>query len=114
MTNHKQQLRHRRKARIRAKIKGTADTPRLSVYRSLRFIYAQLIDDKTGKVLASSSSMKAKGGTKVEQATAVGEEIGKKAKDLKIESVVFDRNGYKYHGRVKAVADGARSAGLTF
>lgn len=113
MPSKKDQLRLRRKARIRATIHGTAQRPRLVVFRSLMHTYAQLIDDTNGKVLASSSDMKAKG-TKVEKAKTVGEEIAKAAKESKIDTVVFDRNGYKYHGRVKAVAEAAREAGLKF
>lgn len=113
-TTTKLQKRIARKKRIRSKINGTAERPRLVVQRSLTHTYAQLINDEEGKVLASSSDMKAKQGTKVEKAVEVGTDIAKKAKDLKITSVVFDRNGYKYHGRVKAVADAAREGGLKF
>ena len=102
--------------RIRGSIKGTAQKPRLSVFRSNHEIYAQLIDDVNGKTLASASSRKdaADSGTKVEQSKAVGTAIGKKAKTLGIEQVAFDRSGYLYHGRVKSLADGAREAGLKF
>lgn len=104
-----------RRRRVRSRVSGTSSRPRLSVYRSLSQIYAQLIDDTTGKTLAAadSAALKAKG-TKTELATKVGELIAKKALDSKISSVVFDRGGYMYHGRVKALAEGARSAGLQF
>jgi large subunit ribosomal protein L18 len=115
MPSPKEITQNRRKARIRAKISGTADRPRLTVFRSLKAIYAQVVDDTTGKILASASDLKSKEkGTKVEKAKNVGLEIAKKAKDLKIETVVFDRNKYKYHGRVAAVAEGAREGGLKF
>jgi large subunit ribosomal protein L18 len=114
MTNKKVQTRKRRHARTRAKMSGSATIPRLIVFRSLRYIYAQLIDDSTGKTIASAHDMKAGKGTKVERAKAVGMELGEKAKKAKVEACVFDRNGYKYHGRVQALADGAREAGLKF
>jgi len=106
--------RKRRKIRIRAKISGTKARPRLSVYRSLKGIYAQLIDDEAGIVLASSSSLKTGQANNVEAAKKVGLELAKKAKAKKIETCVFDRSGYLYHGRVKALADGAREGGLQF
>lgn len=106
--------RKRRHVRVKARMSGTAAKPRLIVFRSARYIYAQLIDDTTGKTLASAHDMKAKKGTKVERATAVGKELGEKAVKAKIETCTFDRNGYKYHGRIKALADGAREAGLKF
>ncbi len=105
------QLRLARKRRIRARIKGTEARPRLTVYCSLTRVYAQLIDDVAGKTIASASSAK---GKNIAAATKVGEVIGKKAKDLKITTVSFDRNGRKYHGRIKALADAARAAGLQF
>jgi len=114
MLTKKEELRKRRHHRIRAKISGTLAKPRLVVFRSLTNNYAQVVDDTTGKILASCSDMKAKTGTKVEKAKVVGAEIAKKAQELKITEVVFDRNGYKYHGRVKALADGAREGGLKF
>ncbi|EKD93779.1 MAG: 50S ribosomal protein L18 [uncultured bacterium] len=107
-------LRQRRHHKIKTKIKATSDRPRLVVYRSLQSIYAQLIDDAQGKTLVSSSDMKVKKGTKMERAAHVGKELAEKAMALKIETCVFDRNGYKYHGRVKAVAEGAREGGLKF
>ncbi len=107
--------REKRHKRVRAKISGTAQRPRLFVYRSLNNNYAQLIDDVAGKTLLSVSDLKMKkAGTKVEMAKKVGEEVAKKAQDLKITTCVFDKNGYKYHGRVKAIADGAREGGLQF
>jgi large subunit ribosomal protein L18 len=115
MPTKKDILRKRRHAKIRSKIKGTASRPRLVINKSLMYTYAQLIDDENSKILASSSDMKAKGkGTKTEKAKNIGMEIAKKALDKKIKSIVFDRNGYKYHGRAKAVAEGAREGGLAF
>lgn len=108
------QQRQRRKVRVRSKVSGTAVCPRLSVYRSLANIYAQLIDDTSGKVIAASSSMKDKKGATVETAKKVGLDIAKKAIAKKIESCVFDRSGYLYHGQVKALAEGAREGGLKF
>ena len=113
----KVEKRIRIKRRVRGKISGSAELPRLSVFKSNKEIYAQLVDDKDGKTLVSASSRE-KGvdakGTKTEVSAAVGKAIAAKAKAAGIESVVFDRNGYVYHGRVKALADGAREAGLKF
>lgn len=104
-----------RKRRVRAKISGTSKMPRLSVFRSNTHIYGQIIDDLSGKTLVSGSDLKIKEkGKKVEIAEKVGEEIAKLALTKKIKKVVFDRNGFAYHGRVKAVADGARKGGLEF
>ena len=114
MKPSKLQQRKKRQARIRTKVIGTAVRPRLSVYRSLTGIYAQLIDDSTGTVIASCSSMKEKKGTGMEAAKQVGAELAKKAKAKKIGTCVFDRSGYLYHGRVKALAEGAREGGLVF
>jgi large subunit ribosomal protein L18 len=104
--------------RIRAKVQGTAKTPRLSVYRSNADIYAQLIDDATGTTLAAANSRQkdiaAQKGTKSEKAVLVGKALAAKATSLGLEACVFDRGGYLYHGRVKAVADGAREGGLKF
>ena len=108
------QQRRRRQTRIRTKVSGTATRPRLSVHRSLKSIYAQLIDDTKGVVIVSSSSIKEKGGAGVEAAKKVGADIAKKAKAKKIGACVFDRSGYLYHGRVKALAEGAREGGLKF
>ena len=102
----------RRHARVRAKISGTAETPRLSVYRSNANIFAQLIDDVAGKTLASFSSNKMDKGTKTEQSALVGKSIAESAVKLGIKRAVFDKGGYKYHGRVAAVANAAREAGL--
>ncbi len=108
-------LRLRRQIRIRAKISGTASRPRLSIYRSNTNIYAQLIDDTTGATLGAASDLKMKKeGTKVEMSKKVGEAIAKIAKAKKIDTVVFDRGWFAYHGRVQALADSAREAGLQF
>lgn len=106
--------RDQRKVRIRKKIFGSAEIPRLSVFRSNRYDSAQIIDDKKGITIAGASTMvlTAKGKTKTEKALEIGKEIAKKALELKVKEVVFDRSGYRYHGRVKAVADGAREGGL--
>lgn len=115
-TSPKTQTRMKTKVRIRKKIFGTADRPRLNVFRSSKHMYAQLIDDATGATLleASTVSLKAAKGGGREGAKAVGEEIAKRAKGKNISAVVFDRNGFLYHGRVKELADAARSAGLNF
>ena len=115
MPTPKDTLRKRRQIRIRSKIKGTSARPRLVVFRSLLHTYAQLIDDENSKTLAESSDVKGKNkGTKSEKAKQVGLELAKKAQEKKIKEVVFDRNGYKYHGRTKAVAEGVREGGLKF
>ena len=112
--------RQRRHTRVRKKITGTAQTPRLNVYRSLNHIYVQIIDDTKGVTLCSASTMETavkseiKDMTKTDAAKAVGKAAAKKALDLGIKEVVFDRGGYLYTGRVQAVADGAREAGLNF
>ncbi|MGH9615790.1 MAG: 50S ribosomal protein L18 [Acidobacteriaceae bacterium] len=108
--------RQRVHARIRRKMQGTAERPRLNVYRSLNQIYTQLIDDQAGTTLASASSMtaKLKTGGNVAAAKEVGRLIAEKAKEKGIKKVVFDRGGYLYHGRIKALADAAREAGLDF
>ncbi len=103
-----------RKERIRAKISWTSSKPRLSVYRSNSNIYAQLIDDVSWKTLASASDLKIEKWTKSETAAKVGEELATKAKSLNITEIVFDRGWFAYHGRVKALADAARSAWLKF
>lgn len=112
--NKKTDKRIRLKAKIRSKIKGTSKRPRLSVFRSNKFIYAQLIDDMTGKTLTQASDVKMKKGTKIERAKQVGKMIAEVALAKKISKVVFDRNGFKYTGRVKLVADEARAGGLKF
>ena len=106
----------RRHARVRAKISGTAETPRLCLYRSNKNIEAQIIDDVKGCTLVSSSSLslKLENGSNIEAAAKVGKDIAEKALAKKIEKVVFDRSGYVYHGRVKALAEAAREAGLKF
>lgn len=108
--------RNRIHIKIRKKISGTKDRPRFCVFRSNSHIYAQLIDDNSGKVLVSASDVKLKDkkATKVQHATEVGKMIAKEALSMKIEKVVFDRGGFIFHGRVKAVADGAKEAGLKF
>ena len=106
--------RMRRRMRIRAKISGTADVPRLSVFKSNSHISAQLINDDTGVTLASAHSRDIKKGTLLEKSTAIGVAIAEQAKAKKITTVVFDRGGFIYTGCVKAIADGARSGGLTF
>lgn len=112
----KQQMRANRQKRTRAKISGSAKQPRLNVYRSLKHIFAQLIDDTIGKTIVSASDfeIKAVKGKKTDKAKEVGLLIAKKAQEKKISQAVFDRAGFKYHGRVKAVADGAREGGLKF
>jgi len=105
---------NQRKRRVRSRIEGTAKRPRLSVYKSSVHIYGQLIDDDKQVTLAASSDMKIKGGNKTEKAAKVGEELAKLALAKKIKQVIFDRNGFKYHGRVKALAEGARKGGLEF
>ncbi|GAA5093559.1 MULTISPECIES: 50S ribosomal protein L18 [Chryseobacterium] len=117
MALSKLEKRIRIKRRVRGKISGSSELPRLSVYKSNKEIYAQLIDDNSGKTLASASSRE-KGvdanGTKTEVSAAVGKAIAAKAIAAGIENIVFDRNGFVYHGRVKALADGAREGGLKF
>lgn len=109
-------LRKKRHIRVRKNISGTTEMPRLNVFRSNTQIFAQLINDETGTTLASSSSveLKIKSGGNIEGAALVGADIAKKALGLKIKKVVFDRGGYLYHGRVAALADAARKAGLEF
>jgi len=111
--NHR---RAKRKFRIRKKIRGTADKPRLVVFRSNRHLYAQIVDDQAARTLAAFSSLNLEKTSRMNVATAksIGEQLAKKALELNITSVVFDRNGYYFHGRVKALADGARSSGLNF
>ena len=113
-TQAKTSKRVSRHKRIRAKAIGTADKPRLAIFRSNTALYAQLIDDASGKTLAASDSRKLPGKTPVERATALGAEIAQKAKAAKIEQVVFDRGGFKYQGAVAALADAARQEGLSF
>ena len=111
------ELRQRRHRRVRKKISGTAERPRLAVYRSNRGISAQLVDDETGRTLAAASWLSFRGsskGTKTEQATEVGTLLARNAKSAGIERAVFDRGGFLYHGRVKALAEAAREGGLVF
>jgi len=112
----KNEERLRRHKRVRRVVSGTPDCPRLNVFRSNKQIYAQIIDDTTGKTLAASSSviLKLEQGGNIEAAKKVGADIAEKCKALNIESVRFDRGGYVYHGRVQALADAAREAGLKF
>jgi large subunit ribosomal protein L18 len=114
LKNIKTAKRMRLKKRIRTQVKGTAQKPRLSVFRSNRNIYAQLIDDQANVTLASVSDIKEEKGTKQEKAALVGKGIAEEATKKKISEVVFDRNGFNYAGRVKVLADSAREAGLKF
>lgn len=119
-TKKKQQSHFRRKKRVRKKVSGSLQRPRLSVSRSLKHIYAQIIDDETGNTLAHASSLSPEvktdttEGGKIQIAQNVGQLIAQKAKENQIEGVIFDRGGYLYHGRIKALADAARGAGLKF
>lgn len=112
----KEQKKDRRHRRIRVKIVGIKTKPRLYVFRSNRHVYAQLVNDENGKIMASVSDLKMKGkkGSKIDIASEIGKLIAQKAKDLKIEKIVFDRGGYKYHGRIKALAEASRKEGLKF
>ena len=110
----KLERRNKIKARIRGRISGTAERPRLCVFRSNKQIYAQVIDDEVGRTLVSASSKGIAEGTKSEIAAKVGELIAKKAQEAGITTVVFDRNGFLFHGRIKSLADGARNGGLKF
>jgi large subunit ribosomal protein L18 len=112
---NKSQKRTNRIRRVRAKISGTSVRPRLSVFKSLKFIYAQVVDDASGKIVVSFDSREIKKAKNdIETAGKVGEEIAKLAAEKKIKKVVFDKRSYKYHGKVKALAQGARKAGLMF
>jgi len=112
----KVQSRNRRHRRVRTKVRGTSERPRLTVFRSTRHVYAQVVDDVSGRTVASASTMEkdARGGVtaNVDAAKAVGKRVGERAKAAGVSSVVFDRGGFRYHGRVAAVADGARESGL--
>ena len=114
MTTKKQERRIKIKYRVRKNVNGTAERPRLSVFRSNKQIYAQVINDVNGTTLAAASSLGLEAMPKIEQAQKVGALLAEKAKAAGVESVVFDRNGYLYHGRVKALADAAREGGLNF
>ncbi|MGD0110647.1 MAG: 50S ribosomal protein L18 [Armatimonadota bacterium] len=117
---HQEGARVKRHRRVRKRVRGTAERPRLCVFRSLRYVYAQLVDDDAGRTLAEADSrepgMIAEGAARGNStaAAAVGKALGERAKTKGITSVIFDRGGYLYHGRVKALADGAREAGLEF
>ena len=113
MKTNSQEKRIRRHKRIRARVTGIATRPRLAVFRSNKFMYAQLIDDATATTIAAANDMAGKG-TKVERATAVGKEIAKTALAKNITSIVFDRGGFRFTGRVKALAEAAREGGLQF
>lgn len=113
-TNYTKQKRERRHKRIRARVSGTAERPRLAVFRSNKFMYAQLIDDTSATTIVSASDMKDAKGTKTERAIAIGKSIADLAKAKKITSIVFDRGGFRFTGRVKALADAARESGLVF
>jgi large subunit ribosomal protein L18 len=106
--------RHQRHLRVRKKVSGTAERPRLVVYRSIKHIYAQLVDDGSQRTILTVSDQGLDSGKKTERSAEVGKRLAAKAKDAGITKVVFDRAGYRYHGRVKAVADGAREGGLEF
>jgi large subunit ribosomal protein L18 len=110
----REQQRHRRHLRVRKKVSGTSERPRLVVFRSLKHITAQIVDDVQQRTLLTVSSTAIDSGKKTEKSLEVGKRIAARAKDAGITKVVFDRAGYKYHGRVKAVADGAREGGLEF
>lgn len=112
----KHEKRHRRHKRVRAKIFGTAKVPRLCVFRSAKHIYSQLIDDEKGHVIVSANDLELKKSkkNKIDKAREVGKLIAQKAQEKKIGKVVFDRGGYKFHGRVKVLAEGAREGGLKF
>jgi large subunit ribosomal protein L18 len=120
MSAKSREARQRRQRRIRANISGTAERPRLNVFRSLSHVYVQVIDDEAGHTLVAASTMEAgllpelEGKKKSEQAAVVGRVVGERAVAAGIRKVVFDRGGYPYHGRIKAVAEGAREAGLEF
>ena len=114
MTTKKVERRIKIKYRVRKRVTGTAERPRMSVFRSNKQIYVQIINDLTGVTVASASSLGMESMPKMEQAAKVGELVAKKTVEAGISSVVFDRNGYLYHGRVKEVADAARKGGLKF
>ncbi len=110
--------RRKRHSRLRLRVSGSAERPRLAVFRSINEIYAQVIDDDAGRTLAAASSLEAElkssGGTKTERAKRVGALVAERAKAAGVEQVVFDRAGFKYHGRIRSLADGARESGLEF
>ena len=110
----KNQTRLHRNRRVRAKVSGTSEKPRLSIFKSLKSMYLQVIDDVAGKTLVSARLSETKGKNDVAGAEKLGELIAKKCQAKKIEQIVFDRSGFKYHGKIKAVAEGARKGGLKF
>jgi large subunit ribosomal protein L18 len=112
--NKRNEIRQRIHSRIRQKLAGTSERPRLNVYRSLNHIYAQVIDDQTGATLVEASTIKMKTGGNVAAAKEIGKTVAERAVEKGIKAVVFDRGGYLYHGRIKALADAAREAGLEF
>lgn len=119
MAKQREESRERRRRRVRAKVAGTASRPRLNVFRSLKHIYAQVIDDEAGHTLAAASSLEQAvraqtGLKKTEEAMLVGKLVAQRAQEKQIKRVVFDRAGYRYHGRIRAVAEGAREGGLEF
>ena len=120
MANDMQARRQKTKTKIRSRLSGTSERPRLTIYKSLKRIYVQAVDDTKGVTLASASSLEKdmrstlKSGSNIEAAKAVGASIAARLQELGVKTVVFDRNGYVYHGRVKALADSARAAGLLF
>lgn len=117
MSGQKTSRREKIKTGIRKRLSGTSERPRLTVYRSNKAIYAQIIDDIQGKTLVSASTLSkdfSASGTKIDQSKAVGQLVAEKAKAAGINKVVFDRNGYLYHGRIKSLAEGAREGGLDF
>ncbi|MBI2068948.1 MAG: 50S ribosomal protein L18 [Candidatus Yanofskybacteria bacterium] len=110
----KQENRIRRHAKVRAKISGSAKRPRISVFKSNQYIYAQVVDDESGKTLLSVSDMEVKMGKKSEKALKIGETLAARMKEKNLLEAVFDRGGFKFHGRVKSVADGLRKGGIKF
>lgn len=121
LMKEKQERRHRAHLRVRKRVRGSGERPRLSVYKSLKYIYAQVIDDEQGVTLAQANSADpeirqqlTKGSSSIEAAKLVGEAVAARAREKGIDKVVFDRGGYIYHGKVKAVAEGAREKGLQF
>jgi large subunit ribosomal protein L18 len=119
MAKNREESRERRRRRVRAKVAGTSSRPRLNVFRSLQHIYVQLIDDGAGHTLAAASSLDKEIKSqpslkKSDEAVAVGKMLAQRAQDKQIKQVVFDRAGYRYHGRIKGIADGAREGGLEF
>lgn len=113
-TSTKEISRRKKKVRVRSRLEGSSERPRLTVYKSLTALYVQIVDDSLGKTLVSLSSSQLSKGANTQAAKVLGEAIARKALESKIEKVVFDRNGYLYHGKIKALAEAARGAGLKF